>query len=169
MDGRTATSNLFNVTSFEKAYFASRFELCLTTQFGPASEHQKNRPLTTLIMRRSPLKQCNVMGSRLPCLLRPSDWLHPPSLLRQARELCQLQDENTHRKQLVIGLALICHFLLVAIRKKSEDSSSCRCQPVPPKRKFAKRKRSQPIQSELISLDRFQRDEAANGTLRAFC
>lgn len=166
MDGRTATSNLFNVTSFEKAYFASRFELCLTTQFWPASEHQKNRPLTTLIMRRSPLKQCNVMGSRLRRLLRPSDWRLPPSLLRHVWELCRLQDENTHRKQLVIGLALICHILLV---KKSEDSSSCRCQPVPPKRKFAKRKRSQPIQSELISLDRFQRDEAPNGTLRAFC
>lgn len=123
MDGRTSTSNLFNVTSLEKAYFASRFELCLTTRFGPASEHQKNRPPTTLIMRRSQLKQCDVMGSSLPCLLRPSDWLHPPSLLRQARELCQLQDENIHRKQLVIGLALICHILLVVIRKNLKTAS----------------------------------------------
>lgn len=106
-------------------------------------------------MRRSPLKQCNVMGSRLRRLLRPSGWRHPLSLLRQVRELCQLQDENTHRKQLVIDLALICHILLVVIRKKFEDSSSCRCQPVPAKRKFAKRNRSQPIQSELISLDSF--------------
>ena len=117
MDGRTATSNLFNVTSLEKAHFASRFELCLTTQFEPASEHQKNRPPTTLIMRRSPLKQCQRMGSRLRRPLRASNWLHPPSLLRQVRELSQLQDENTHRKQLVIGLALICHILLVVIRK----------------------------------------------------
>ncbi len=123
MDGRTAISSLFNVTSFEKAYFASRFELCLTTQFGPASEHQKNRPPTTLIMRRSPLKQCNVMGSRLRRLLRSSDWFHPPSLLRQVRELCQMQDENTHRKQLVIGLALICHILLVVIRKNLKTAS----------------------------------------------
>ena len=123
MDGRTTTSNLFNVTSFEKPYFAIRFELCLTTQFGPASEHQKNRPLTTLIMRRSPLKQCNVMGSRLRRLLRPSGWRHPPSLFRQVRELCQLQDENIHRKQLVIGLALICHILLVVIRKNLKTAS----------------------------------------------
>lgn len=119
MDGRTATSSLFNVTSFEKAYFASRFELCLTTQFGPASEHQKNRPPTTLIMRRSPLKQCNSLRR----LLKPSDWFHLPSLLRQVRELCQMQDENTHRQQLVIGLALNCHILLVVIRKNLKTVS----------------------------------------------
>ena len=64
------------------------------------------------------------MGSRLRRLLRPPDWLHLPSLLRQAQELCQLQDENTHRrKQLVIGLALICHILLVVIRKNLKTAS----------------------------------------------
>lgn len=63
------------------------------------------------------------MGSRLRRLLRPSDWLHPPSLLRQARELCQLQNENTHRKHLVMGLVLICHILLVVIRKNLKTAS----------------------------------------------
>jgi len=69
------------------------------------------------------------MGSRLRRLLRPSGWRHPLSLLRQVWELCQLH-KNTHRKQLVIDLALICHILLVVIRKNLKtarrvDASQC--------------------------------------------
>jgi hypothetical protein len=80
------------------------------------------------------------MGSRLRRLLRPSDWRHPPSLLRQVRELCQLQDENTHRKQLVIGLALICHILLPVIRKNLNTARRVDVSQCPPRESSRKGK-----------------------------
>lgn len=155
MDGRAATSNLLNVTSFEKALLCQSLRAlpdypvraCLRTREKPTSHNALHATISAQAMQRDGFA------------LAPHPetiWLAPSTFtLRQVRELCQLQDENTHRKQLVIDLALICHILLVVIRKKFEDSSSCRCQPVPAKRKFAKRNRSQPIQSELISLDSF--------------
>ena len=88
MDGRAATSNLLNLTSFEKAVlWQSLRALSDYTISGLPPNTRKIAPSTTPTMRRSSLSECPTTGAPPTPPTRPLTDAKSTSLLRMVRTL----------------------------------------------------------------------------------